>query len=125
MNAAQRFKSYLFATILSFVCSIGLICPMSIQAKEQPTSFGEEQGIRKTLAQQDKLDEKILNPPAVYTDEADFEFVDQREIITTPTLAPYHSCVSLELVYSDSSSAFAYYGNAFICLLYTSPSPRD
>lgn len=114
MFAIRRFKLYSWTIVLALVCSMDFALPMPIQAKEQPTSFGDEQGIRKTLAQQDKLDEKILNPPAIYTDEAGFEFVDQREIITTPTLAPYHSCVSLELVYSDSSSAFAYYGNAFI-----------
>lgn len=114
MFKSRRFKFYSITIILSLVCSMGFILPMPLEAKEIDTSLNDTQAIRKTLPKKDELAQEILNPPAVYRDEADFEFVDQREIINTPTIAPYHSCVSLELVYSNSSSAFVYYGNAFI-----------
>lgn len=114
MNVAQRFKLYSLSIILALTCSMGLVCPLPIQATENKTTLVDEQGVRKTLPLQGELDETILNPPILYRDEADFESIDQRQIIHNPTIAPYHSCVSLELVYSDSSSAFAYYGNAFI-----------
>lgn len=42
MFAIRRFKLYSWTIVLALVCSMDFVLPMPIQAKEQPTSFGEE-----------------------------------------------------------------------------------
>lgn len=110
-----KYKRHVLCSIsilLALACGSGSIAPMPVQAQEQTALQDTPQAIRKTLPKQEELDD--WNKPLLFKDEANFEFVDQREIISNPMSAPYNSSVSLALVYGDSSSSFAYYGNAFI-----------